>query len=218
MDSTKKIKLIAEHRSRGSFGQEIVKECEREIWATLQPISRNEWTTAGQRGVEAIFRVLIYTFEYHDELTVEIDGQRYGVYRSYIDMGNDKTELYLESKAGITFAECDDVPEEEIEAYLKVYSMLSNSGIPTFYGDAPKGQKLPYLVYDMDSNNFAADNKVYSQGYDLVVSLYEPRKSLRLERAVERAFDSSDVYWEREESDEIDERMFVQRYAAEIRG
>lgn len=216
MDSTKVIKLIRECSSRGSYGQEIITELNRTVFGMVNPISRAEWTTAGQRGFQASMRVDVYSFEYFGETAVEIDGVRYGVYRQYVNVGNDRTELYLETKSGLTFAGCE-VDDEDSDDYIKVYEVLSSSGIPTFYGNANGCTRLPFIIYEMNSNNFAADNKVFSKGYDLTVELYTPRKDIKRERLLEEAFETADLYWEREESDEMDERMYVQRYSAQVR-
>lgn len=216
MDSTKVIKLIRECSSRGSFGQEIITELERTVFGMVRPITRAEWSTAGQRGFQASFRIDVYTFEYCGETVVEVDGVRYGVYRQFVNVGNDKTELYLESKSGITYSSYD-VDEEDSDDYIKVYEALSSSGITTFYGNANGCTRLPFIIYEMNSNNFAADNKVFSKGYDLTIELYTPRKDIKRERLLEEALESADIYWEREESDEMDERMYVQRYSAQVR-
>ena len=216
MDATKIVSLIQENITHGSYGQEIIEETSTRVFGTIHPITRAEWTDAGQRGIETSFRVDVYQFEYSGELIVEVDGVRYGVYRQYPRIGDDIVELYLHT-SGVTFTEVDDVPEEDIPLYVTTYEMLASSGIPTFYGHAPAGQSLPYIVYYMDSSNFGADDRVYSEGYELTVALYTARKDLRMEKALERAFESDDIYWERQETDQLEDRLYVQTYTAVVR-
>ena len=46
-----------------------------------------------------------------------------------------------------------------------------------YYGSAPIGTTLPYLVArQTNSNNFAADNKVYSNKYELTLEYYTTKK------------------------------------------
>lgn len=218
MDSTKIVKLVKETITHGNYGQEIITETSSTVFGRLYSVTRNEWTDAGQRGVEANFRLDVYTFEYNGEKIVELDGVRYGVYRTYIRVNEDITELYLHTVNGVTNIEEEAIPEEELETYVNIYNTLSSTGIPTFYGFAPNRQSLPFIVYSMDSNNFDADDKVYASGYDLTVNLYTSRKSLHCEKLLQTAFNNSDIAWEREETDNLDERVFVQTYSASIIG
>ena len=219
MDSTKIVNLIQENITHGNYGQEIISETSTTVYGRISSVTRSEWNTAGQRGIEADFRLDVYSFEYHGEKVVEVDGVRYGVYRSYVRVNEDITELYLHTVDGVTYADEDDIPEEDISTYINIYEVLSSTGIPTFYGHAPQGQTLPYIVYDLaDSSNFAADNIVYQRGYDLTVSLYTARKSLRRERLIESAFEQNEIVWERGETDDLDERIYVQEYIANLIG
>lgn len=217
MNGTRVVKLIKEHFSRGNYGQEIVEKTLTKVYGELSSVTRQEWGTAGQRGVEASFRLDVYTFEYHGERIVEIDGVQYFVYRTYINVGNDRTELYLESRGGVTYGD-EEVDEVDVPAYVNIFNVLSSTGIPTFYGHASEGQTLPYIVYELDSSNFDADNKVYSLGYELTARLYTARKSLKNERKIEQAFEENDISWERGETDDYDEHEFIQEYTAALLG
>lgn len=218
MDSTKIVKLISEDITHGNYGQEMISESAKEVFGSLASVTRNEWTTAGQRGVEASFRLDVYTFEYSGEEIVEVDGVRYGVYRSYIRIGEDITELYLHTMEGVTYCEDDDIPEDELSTYVTVFNALSASGIPVFYAHASKGQKMPFIVYELDSDNFDADNRVYANGYTLTARLYTGRKSVKRERMLEDALNEAEIPWERGETDDLDERVYVQEYIGPVLG
>lgn len=218
MDGTKRVSLIQQTYSVGNYGQVLTSETSRSIYGMLNPITRNEWDTAGRAGIEADFRLDVYTFEYHGEKILEMDGTRYGVYRTYIRINDDRTELYLHTVNGITFDDQEDIPEEDIQSYIDIFNTLHSSGLPVFYGYAPENQSLPYIVYQLDSDNFAADNEVYSNGYRLTASLYTARKSLRCERLLESAFKNNDIYWERTETNDLGEAQYVQTYEATIIG
>lgn len=217
MDGNRRVNLIKETYSVGSYGQILISESSRSIYGLLNPITRTEWDTAGRAGYEADFRLDVYSFEYQGEKIVEVDGIRYGVYRSFIRINDDRTELYLHTVNGVTFDE-DDIPEEEVQDYIDIYNALHSSGLPVFYGHAIPNQSLPYIVYQLDSDNFAADNEVYSRGYRLTASLYTARKSLKCERMLESAFKNNSIFWERTETNDMDESQFVQTYEADIVG
>lgn len=215
MDGTRVVKLIQENITRGNYGQEIVSETYTNVYGMLQGITRSEWGTAGQRGIEASFRVDVYTFEYHGEKIVEIDGVRYAVYRTYINIGNDRTELYLETRQGVTFG-YDEIEEEDVQVYVDFYETLLGSGIPVFYSYASEGQTLPYITYELDSSNFDADDIVYSKGYVATIQLHTARKSLKCERLLEGALEAANIPWERTETEDFAEREIIESYSAEI--
>lgn len=217
MDSLAKVKLIKQDFSIGNYGQILTTETERTIFGELGSITRSEWSTAGSLGVQPSFRVNVYTFEYQGEQIVEIKGERYAIYRSYVRVNEDITELYLEARAGITDA-TDDIEEEDEPAYIFAYTSLSASGLPVYYGEAPRGAKLPYVIYELNSSNFNADDSVYSEGYDLTASLYTVRKSLKYERQLTNALNAAKLPWERGETNDLEERLYIQEYSATILG
>lgn len=103
MDSLKKIKLIMRTSSVNSLGDVIYAETSREVFGKVASSSQNEWFTAHRDDIKSAFKVVIYDFEYLGEPIVEMDGHRYGVYRTY-QASLDKLELYLEDKVGVESA------------------------------------------------------------------------------------------------------------------
>jgi hypothetical protein len=83
---------------------------------------------------------------------------------------------------------------EELEA------ILQKTGLPvTFHHWALKPPRAPYLVYlDEYTNNFPADNKVYSPVTHYLVELYEYQRDRAVEEKVEQALDEGELYWDRD--------------------
>lgn len=100
MDSNEKVKLIKQTRTFGDLREEIVTESYTEVYAQVDSITQNEWFNAGKNDIQATFKVSVYSFEYSNELIVEVRGSRYSVYRTYAPKNTDKIELYLETKGG----------------------------------------------------------------------------------------------------------------------
>lgn len=55
---------------------------------------------------------------------------------------------------------------------------------------------MPYIVYRMsDTDNFAADNKVYVKRRLYEIDLYFPVASFVPEETLEAAFEANEIYW-----------------------
>lgn len=90
--------LISEEITYDAIGQPVRTETEREILCTVAGITRTEWAEAGKLGVDPQIKLITPLMNYNGERTVEFEGKRYGVYRTYA--GTDRLEIYLERKAG----------------------------------------------------------------------------------------------------------------------
>lgn len=51
--------------------------------ATVEPIGRDEFVAAGQKGMKARYKFNVWANEYNDEQEVEYNGRRLTIYRSY---------------------------------------------------------------------------------------------------------------------------------------
>lgn len=105
-------------------------------------------------------------------------------------------------------------------AQLKTVLNTVLPGKVTFYawpvGEAPQ---LPYICYySTGSDNFAADNVVYSSRRPVRIELYTETKDLATEAAVEQALTASGIYWDRDESYIDDEQVYLTIYEVEING
>lgn len=76
------------------------QESTSKVWGCVTSVDRSEFYNAGQRNLKPEYRITIWAAEYDGEEIVEIDGERYGVYRTYRRDYSDEIELYVERKAG----------------------------------------------------------------------------------------------------------------------
>lgn len=100
MDRSTPIYLIGMTYSVDAIGQRVPTETSRKVYANIRSVTRAEWATAGQRGLNPQLMAVIFEPDYQGEEIVEINQKRYGVYRTFHD-SNDRLELYLEEKAGV---------------------------------------------------------------------------------------------------------------------
>lgn len=91
---------------------------------------------------------------------------------------------------------------QDIKTAFKDYSY--------FYGSAPLGTKLPYIVgQTTESDNFAADSKVYSKKYDFALECYFLKKDESAEEAIESILDTLGVFWNKTEAFDTDESFYL---------
>lgn len=92
--------LIAQYFEKDALLQMMPKETRREVFCTLSSVQQSEFFAAGRNGLKPKLCVKVFFEDYQNEDTVEVDGVRYGVYRTYL---NEKyqMELYLEKKGGV---------------------------------------------------------------------------------------------------------------------
>lgn len=94
------IYLISVTYTTDEIGQRIPLEESRKLFCGISSVSASEFFEAGRSGMNAQYRATVAKEEYHGETIAELNGKRYGVYRTYIGSGED-IELYLETKAGV---------------------------------------------------------------------------------------------------------------------
>lgn len=73
---------------------------ETEAIAKVNPVGRDEFAAAGQKGYKAEFMLEVWTFEYSGQKEVIVGGKRYAIYRTYGPKPNGKTELYVSERVG----------------------------------------------------------------------------------------------------------------------
>lgn len=96
---------------------------------------------------------------------------------------------------------------------------LLESVFPTAYWSFPEKEAppMPYLTYfEESSDNFGADNKVYHHRKRISVELLTKKKDPEAEKAVENAFDSADLFWEKTETHLDDEDAYEVIYSLEV--
>ena len=100
MDKSRKLTLIGETYIKDSIGQLLPTETRRNVYCNISSVSASEWFDAGKQGLNAQYRAVVFVYDYQGEIVAELDGVRYGIYRTYLGK-NEMIELYLEKKAGV---------------------------------------------------------------------------------------------------------------------
>ena len=96
------IKLIAQTGAKDQKGVwRETAETEREVFASVQSVSRAEFFAGGEGGFRPEYRFDVFHAEYQGEDECEYDGQRYAIYRIYRNPRTDYMELYAERKVGV---------------------------------------------------------------------------------------------------------------------
>ena len=88
------IKLISRRvlKKTDKHGEAVERERSRTIYAELHGVKRSEFYQAQAVGLRPQLTFLIYDFEYKGEKTIEYDGRRYNILRSY-PTGGERLEL-----------------------------------------------------------------------------------------------------------------------------
>ena len=97
------IKLIKQTVEYDAYRQEITVETERTLLAHLKEIGRNEFYLAASSDLVPELAFDVHLFEYEQERIVEIDGQRYSIFRTYrhfVD-GLEMIELTCGKRVGV---------------------------------------------------------------------------------------------------------------------
>lgn len=100
MDKSIILTLISTDYKTDSIGQLVPIEKRKDIYCNISSVNSSEWFEAGRNGLNAEYRATMFAFDYHGEQIAELDGVRYGIYRTYL-AHNESLELYLERKAGV---------------------------------------------------------------------------------------------------------------------
>lgn len=100
MDKSSIINLIAETHTQDSIGQNIPTETSRQVFCSVRSATRAEFFEAGRNGFQPAFIFVMFAPDYQGEKILEYDGNRYGIYRTYLGR-NEQIELYAELKGGL---------------------------------------------------------------------------------------------------------------------
>lgn len=100
-----------------------------------------------------------------------------------------------------------------------VADMIREAGLPTAYYQYPVKEvpPLPYTVYYYpNTDNFGADDKVYTKINALNIELYTKDKSPTIEAQVENVLASHNLFWNKTEAYLDSEKMYEVLYEMEI--
>lgn len=100
MDRSRVLTLIGVTYTEDKIGQQVPQEIRRDVFCNVSSVSASEFFDAGRAGLKPEYRVTMFAPDYDQEGIVELDGVRYGVYRTYLGK-NETIELYLERKVGV---------------------------------------------------------------------------------------------------------------------
>lgn len=103
--------------------------------------------------------------------------------------------------------------------YEEINTMIESAGMPTAYLQWPINNvpPLPYVVfYYPNSDNFAADDHVYTKVERVNIELYTKFKSFTAEAAVETVLNNNGIVWEKTEEYLDSEHMYEVLYEVEI--
>lgn len=93
------INLISRTFTSDTIGQQVATETIKTVVAELKSINRSEWVAAHQVGYNPVVTAIVSAFDYNNEEIVEINSERYVVYRTY-SRKDDYIELMLRKKVG----------------------------------------------------------------------------------------------------------------------
>ena len=93
------IQLIKETVTPDSVGNQIVTRTEKTVYATVLPISQNEFFQARTIGLNPRAKFEIVWAEYDEETLLRWNGQIYEIYRVY-EKEDEMIELYAQRKLG----------------------------------------------------------------------------------------------------------------------
>ena len=93
------IQLIKETVTPDSVGNQIVTRIEKTVYATVLPISQNEFFQARTIGLNPRAKFEIVWAEYDEETLLRWNDQIYEIYRVY-EREDEMIELYAQRKLG----------------------------------------------------------------------------------------------------------------------
>ena len=99
--------------------------------------------------------------------------------------------------------------------YEELTAMLKEVNLPFAYDHFAEGESPdpPFYVFLIPSvETFGADNIVYASFPEVNVELYTDKKSPKLEKRLEKIFNSHEVYWQKSETWIASERMYEVLY------
>ena len=101
----------------------------------------------------------------------------------------------------------------------EVADMIKETGLPTAYYQYPNKMvpPLPYTVYYYpNTDNFGADDQVYTHISALNIELYTKDKSPTIEAQLETVLESHHLFWNKTEAFLDSEQMYEVLYEMEI--
>ena len=101
----------------------------------------------------------------------------------------------------------------------EILKMLSEIGLPFAYDHFAEGEspEPPFICYLLpESNNFAADGKVYFKKSAVHLELYTDKKDIAIEGQIEKILDAHAVFYNKSEIWIESERLYEVLYSFEM--
>ena len=101
----------------------------------------------------------------------------------------------------------------------KLLEIIKAMGIPFAYDHFAEGEAVdpPFICYLLpDSDNFAADGRVYFKANEVHIELYTDTKDLSVEQQVEAVLDAQGIYYDRSEVWIESEKLYEVLYTFEM--
>lgn len=101
----------------------------------------------------------------------------------------------------------------------KLLEIIKAMGIPFAYDHFAEGEAVdpPFICYLLpESDNFAADGKVYFKAKEVHIELYTDTKDLSVEQKVEAVLDEHGIYYDRSEVWIESEKLYEVLYTFEM--
>lgn len=92
------INLITFTQGVDEYGVQRAAETFTTVFCRVDSVSQSEWFEGGRNGLNPDYRFTVFGGDYSGEDTVDFEGKRYAVYRTY--QNGDYMELYTERKEG----------------------------------------------------------------------------------------------------------------------
>lgn len=107
MDRSVSFYLISKTMAQDTIGQWAPTVEKRQVFGQVSSVTASEFFAGGQNGYKPELRITMFSYDYHGEDDLELDGKIYTVYRTYFSR-TDTIELYCERRRG-------DYPEPEAD-------------------------------------------------------------------------------------------------------
>lgn len=102
---------------------------------------------------------------------------------------------------------------------IQVIEILNSLSIPSFYGFAPVGTEIPFLIIHSEQpDNFTADNSVYVEKWNFRIDLYTRFKDLSLETEIKELLNSYCIPWEKTEEYISDQEVWEVEFSFQVLG
>lgn len=97
----------------------------------------------------------------------------------------------------------------------KLKEILSKTGIKSFYITAPNGTKVPYITYNMDTENFYADDTPLVDLPSITINYYDIKRNDLNELLIEDVLNQHNMPWRKSPDYDDDSKVFVTVYESE---